>query len=70
MTEGPDAAPRRAMLRAMGLTDEDIAKPLVGVATCWNEAAPCNIKLAEQAQFVKAGVKKPGRRRANLRRLR
>ena len=60
VTEGPDAAPRRAMLRAMGLTDEDIAKPLVGVATCWNEAAPCNIKLAEQAQFVKAGVKEAG----------
>ena len=60
VTEGPDAAPRRAMLRAMGLTDEDIAKPLVGVATCWNEAAPCNIKLAEQAQFVKKGVKEAG----------
>lgn len=60
VTEGPDAAPRRAMLRAMGLTDEDIAKPLVGVATCWNEAAPCNIKLAAQAQFVKAGVKEAG----------
>ena len=60
VTEGPDAAPRRAMLRAMGLADEDIAKPLVGVATCWNEAAPCNIKLAAQAQFVKAGVTKAG----------
>ena len=38
-TVGPDSAPHRAMLRAMGLTDEDIAKPLVGVATCWNESA-------------------------------
>ena len=59
-TEGPDSAPHRAMLRAMGLNDEDIAKPLVGVATCWNEAAPCNIKLADIAQFVKKGVKDAG----------
>jgi len=60
VTEGASSAPRRAMLRAMGLTDEDIAKPLVGVATCWNEAAPCNIKLADQAQFVKKGVSAAG----------
>ena len=60
VTEGAESAPRRAMLRAMGLTDEDIARPLVGVATCWNEAAPCNIKLAEQAQFVKKGVSAAG----------
>lgn len=60
VTEGPDAAPRRAMLRAMKLSDEDIAKPLVGVATCWNEAAPCNIKLSAQAQFVKKGVSEAG----------
>jgi dihydroxy-acid dehydratase len=59
-TVGPDSAPHRAMLRAMGLTDEDIAKPLVGVATCWNEAAPCNIKLSDIAQFVKKGVKEGG----------
>ena len=60
VTEGPDAAPRRAMLRAMKLTDTEIAQPLVGVATCWNEAAPCNIKLSAQAQFVKKGVKEAG----------
>jgi len=59
-TVGPDSAPHRAMLRAMGLTDEDIAKPLVGVASCWNEAAPCNIKLADIAQDVKKGVKDGG----------
>lgn len=59
-TVGAKSAPHRAMLRAMGLTDADIAKPLVGVATCWNEAAPCNIKLAEQAQWVKKGVKAAG----------
>ncbi len=60
VTEGASSAPHRSMLRAMGLTDADIAKPLVGVATCWNEAAPCNIKLGEQAQFVKKGVKAAG----------
>ena len=60
VTEGSSSALHRSMLRAMGLTDEDIAKPLVGVATCWNEAAPCNINLAMQAQAVKAGVKAAG----------
>ncbi len=59
-TVGPESAPHRSMLRAMGLTDEDIAKPLVGVATCWNESAPCNIKLADIAQSVKVGVKNGG----------
>ena len=57
VTVGPDRAPHRSYLYAMGLTDEDIAQPLVGVATCWNEAAPCNISLARQAQAVKLGVK-------------
>ncbi|NCC21175.1 MAG: dihydroxy-acid dehydratase [Alphaproteobacteria bacterium] len=56
VTVGPDAAPRRSMMRAMGLTDEDLAQPLVGVATCWNEAAPCNIALSRQAKSVKKGV--------------
>ena len=41
---------------AMGLTAADIAKPLVGVVSCWNEAAPCNISLMRQAQAVKKGV--------------
>ncbi len=57
VTVGPDRAPHRSYLYAMGLNDEDIAQPLVGVATCWNEAAPCNISLARQAQAVKLGVK-------------
>ena len=57
VTVGPKSAPHRAMLRAMDLTDKDIAQPLVGVATCWNEAAPCNIALQRQAQSVKKGVK-------------
>ena len=56
VTQGANKAAARAMLRAMGLGDEDINKPFVGVATCWNEAAPCNIGLAEQAKDVKAGV--------------
>src|SRR5512145_3516489 len=56
-TVGPERAPHRSYLYAMGLNDEEIAQPLVGVATCWNEAAPCNIALSRQAQAAKAGVK-------------
>jgi len=56
VTEGPERAPHRSYLYAMGLTDEEIHQPLVGVATCWNEAAPCNIALMRQAQAVKKGV--------------
>jgi dihydroxy-acid dehydratase len=56
VTVGPERAPHRAFLYSMGLTEEQIAQPLVGVATTWNEAAPCNIALARQAQVVKKGV--------------
>ena len=56
VTEGPERAPHRSYLYAMGLTDEQIHQPLVGVATTWNEAAPCNIALARQAQAAKKGV--------------
>src|ERR687886_841228 len=56
VTVGPERAPHRSYLYAMGLTDEQIAQPLIGVATTWNEAAPCNIALARQAQAVKKGV--------------
>ncbi len=56
VTEGPSRAPHRSYLYAMGLTEEQIHQPLVGVATCWNEAAPCNISLMRQAQSVKKGV--------------
>jgi dihydroxy-acid dehydratase len=55
-TEGPERAPHRAFYYAMGLTREQIHQPFVGVATCWNEAAPCNIALMRQAQAVKRGV--------------
>ncbi len=57
VTEGPSKAPHRSFYYAMGMTEEEIHSPLVGVATCWNEAAPCNITLSRQAQAVKAGVK-------------
>ena len=57
VTEGPQRAPHRSYYYAMGMTEEEIHQPLVGVATCWNEAAPCNIALSRQAQAVKGGVK-------------
>ncbi|MBM3601727.1 MAG: dihydroxy-acid dehydratase [Alphaproteobacteria bacterium] len=59
-TVGPTSAPHRAFLYAMGLSEQEIAQPLVGVVTTWNEAAPCNISLARQAQAVKKGVKAGG----------
>jgi dihydroxy-acid dehydratase len=60
VTVGPERAPHRSYYYAMGLTEADIDRPFVGVATCWNEAAPCNIALARQAQPVKLGVKAGG----------
>jgi len=59
-TEGVDRAPHRAFYYAMGLSKEQIHQPFVGVATCWNEAAPCNIALMRQAQAVKHGVAHAG----------
>ena len=55
-TEGYQRAPHRSYYYAMGLTEEEIHRPLVGVVTTWNEAAPCNIALGRQAQSVKKGV--------------
>ena len=57
---GPERAPHRSYYYAMGLSEEEIAQPFVGVATCWNEAAPCNIALMRQAQSVKKGVSQSG----------
>src|SRR5882672_346225 len=57
---GPERAPHRAFYYAMGLSEADVARPLVGVVTTWNEAAPCNITLARQAQVVKKGVAAAG----------
>ncbi|MDR3521803.1 MAG: dihydroxy-acid dehydratase [Acidocella sp.] len=56
VTVGPDRAPHRSYYYAMGLGQEEIDQPFIGVATCWNEAAPCNIALSRQAQSVKRGV--------------
>jgi dihydroxy-acid dehydratase len=60
VTEGPERAPHRSYYYAMGLTAEQIHQPFIGVATCWNEAAPCNIALMRQAQAVKKGVAAAG----------
>lgn len=60
VTEGAKSAPHRSYYYAMGMTEEQIHQPLVGVATCWNEAAPCNIALNRQAQAVKKGVDAAG----------
>ena len=60
VTEGPERAPHRSYYYAMGLTEEEIDRPFVGVASCWNEAAPCNIALMRQAQSAKKGVKEAG----------
>jgi dihydroxy-acid dehydratase len=57
VTEGPERAPHRSYYYAMGISEREIHQPFVGVATCWNEAAPCNIALSRQAQAVKGGVK-------------
>jgi dihydroxy-acid dehydratase len=60
VTDGPNRAPHRAFFKSMGLTDEDIHKPWVGVASTWNEATPCNLTLDRQAKAVKEGVKAAG----------
>ena len=57
---GPDRAPHRSFYYAMGETEQDVAKPFVGVVSTWNEAAPCNTALMRQAQSVKKGVKENG----------
>jgi dihydroxy-acid dehydratase len=60
LTEGPGRAPARAMLRAVGLRDEDFSKPLVAVANTWSEITPCNYHLREIAQKVKEGIREAG----------
>ena len=49
-------APARSYMRAMGLTDEDLAKPIIGVVSSWNEATPCNVHLNRLAGWAKEGV--------------
>ena len=60
LTDGPDRAPARAMLKAIGFTDDDLARPIVGVATTWIETMPCNFNQRELAQRVKAGIRAAG----------
>lgn len=60
VTEGPARAPHRSYYYAMGLSRAEMSRPFVGVASCWNEAAPCNNTLMHQAQFVKRGVDAAG----------
>ena len=56
VTEGPERAPHRSYYYAMGLTTGQIHQPFVGVASCWNEAAPCNIALMRQAHGIVVGA--------------
>ncbi len=60
LTDGPDRAPARAMLKAIGFTDDDLARPLVGVATTWIETMPCNYNQRRLAEFVKQGIREAG----------
>ena len=60
VTEGPRKAAARAMLRAVGMTDPDFAKPQVGIASTWNEVTPCNLSIDRLAQRAKAGVRAAG----------
>jgi dihydroxy-acid dehydratase len=60
ITDGPDRAGARAMLKAVGFTDEDLAKPIVGVGTTWIETMPCNINQRRLAEFVKEGIRAAG----------
>src|SRR5213080_2194439 len=61
LTDGPDRAGARSMLKAVGFTDDDLAKPIVGVATTWIETMPCNLNQRELAVDVKRGIREAGR---------
>jgi dihydroxy-acid dehydratase len=60
LTDGPERAPARAMLKGVGFTDDDLARPLIGVATNWIETMPCNLNQRALAQKVKAGIRAAG----------
>src|SRR5271167_3419704 len=60
ITEGPSRAPARAMFKAVGFTDDDLRKPIIGVANTWTEVGPCNYHLRELAAAVKEGVREAG----------
>ena len=61
LTDGPDRAGARAMLKAVGFTDDDLAQPIVGVATTWIETMPCNLNQRRLAESVKDGHPRGGR---------
>jgi dihydroxy-acid dehydratase len=60
LTDGPDRAGARSMFKAIGFTDEDLARPIIGVATTWIETMPCNFNQRRLAEFVKEGVRAAG----------
>src|SRR5207237_9872217 len=60
ITEGPSPAPYRAMLKAVGFSDEDLRRPIIGIANTWTEIGPCNFHLRELAAAVKTGVREAG----------
>ena len=60
ITEGPSRAPARAMLKAVGFTDADLRRPIIGVANTWIEIGPCNYHLRDLAEEVKAGIRAAG----------
>ena len=60
LTDGPDRAAARAMLKAVGFTDDDLAQPIIGVATTWIETMPCNLNQRRLAEFVKQGIRSAG----------
>jgi len=60
LTTGPSRAPARAMLKAVGFSDADLKKPLIGVANTWIEIGPCNFHLRELAVYVKEGIRRAG----------
>jgi dihydroxy-acid dehydratase len=60
LTDGPERAPARAMLKGVGFTDDELARPLIGVATTWIETMPCNLNQRELAQHVKRGIRAAG----------
>ncbi len=60
ITEGRDRAPARAMYKAVGFTDEDLRKPIVGIANTWIETMPCNLNLRRLAEHVKRGIREAG----------
>ncbi|HAG47261.1 MAG TPA: dihydroxy-acid dehydratase, partial [Gammaproteobacteria bacterium] len=60
LTEGPSRAPARAMLKAAGFDDEDLKRPLIGVANTWIEIGPCNLHLRQLSAQVKKGIRAAG----------